>query len=188
MRGSAGSGTSAQRALYISVRSHMPFFTVSTARNGCSAVRNSSVAARIDGTESCRRGQVTRGWIALTYSHPANQPTYGVSVAADDAVVRPDGEGEPALVLQGPGVFAGGREQGGLPRPPGPAHLAVQDLRQGRGLSAARVAPEAAVGDVLPAVAVQRDHHRREHIMIGSKCIHTQEGEMFITLKMMMVI
>ena len=108
MRGSAGSGTSAQRALYISVRSHMPFFTVSTARNGCSAVRNSSVAARIDGTESCRRGQVTRGWIALTYSHPANQPTYGVSVAADDAVVRPDDEGEPALVLQGPGVFAGG--------------------------------------------------------------------------------
>ncbi len=106
-------------------------------------------------------------------------------MAADDAVVRPDDEGEPALVLQGPGVFAGGREQGGLPRPPGHAHLAVQDLREGRGLSAARVAPEAAVGDVLPAVAVQRDHHRREHIMMGSKCIqyiHAQEGGLISSL------
>ena len=32
----------------------------------------------------------------------------------------------------------------------------------------------------LPAVAVQRDHHRWEHIMIGSKCIHTQEGGLIV--------
>jgi hypothetical protein len=32
----------------------------------------------------------------------------------------------------------------------------------------------------LPAVAVQRDHHRWEHIMVGSKCIHTQEGGLIV--------